>query len=65
MNSKHSSYFAAGNSAFHRQDYKNAIELYQEAKLARPELVHVIDFNIKFAKRRLVSGQNVLENGIF
>lgn len=65
MNSKYSSYLAAGNSAFHRQDYKNAIELYQEAKLARPELSHIIDVNIQFAKRRLVPWKNVQENEIF
>lgn len=48
-----SSCWAAGNAAVRRKDYDEAICLYQKAKVATPELAHLIEPGIQLARRRL------------
>lgn len=54
-----SSYWIAGNSAFRRKEYQEAIRLYQKAKSATPELSHLIDLGIQLAKHRLGAQVNM------
>lgn len=54
-----SSFWASGNHALRMKDYKNALQLYQKAKVEAPELSHLIELSIQLARRRLSASANV------